>query len=276
MNINSYEGKEVIVVGCHSGMGYATSQELLRLGANVHGFDIHPSSLALNSFQFCDLRDEASITAAVDGISGPIDALFNCAGLPHTTYPSIDVMKVNFIGMRAFTNAVLPHLSAGSGIATISSTAGMAYLERLDTILDFLSTQSFREAVEWCEGHEDVVAEGYGFSKQSSIVWTMLRGTQLIKQGIRINCISPGPTTTPMMPEFEKVTDRSVIDMFIKPIDRRATPDEQAHPLIFLNSSDASYINGHNLNVDGGFVGGLITKQIDLEEIARRRTETNS
>jgi len=55
-----------------------------------------------------------------------------------------------------------------------------------------------------------------------------------------------------------------VIDVFTLPIDRRSTPAEQAYPLIFLNSDAASFVNGHVLNVDGGFVGGVLTGQIDV------------
>ena len=44
-----------------------------------------------------------------------------------------------------------------------------------------------------------------------------------------------------------------------------STPAEQAYPLIFLGSDAAGYINGHALNVDGGFVGAVATGQIDLQ-----------
>lgn len=90
-------------------------------------------------------------------------------------------------------------------------------------------------------------------------------GMHTIKQGVRINCIAPGPTETPMMPEFETAASKALIDVFIKPIDRRSQPAEQAYPLIFLCSDAASYINGHILNVDGGFVGGVMTGQIDVQ-----------
>jgi NAD(P)-dependent dehydrogenase (short-subunit alcohol dehydrogenase family) len=101
----------------------------------------------------------------------------------------------------------------------------------------------------------------------------MTQGSHLIKRGIRINCISPGPTETPMMPHFEANASPHFIDVFTEPIGRRSTPAEQALPLIFLNSDAATYVNGHNLNVDAGFVGGVTTGQIDLQASLARAAE---
>jgi NAD(P)-dependent dehydrogenase (short-subunit alcohol dehydrogenase family) len=259
----SYDGKTTIVTGCASGMGEATARALVERGASVHGLDIKESPTELATFQVCDLRDPESIDAAVASIEGPIDALFNCAGLPQT-FPALDVMKVNFVGARHLTERVVDRMRPGSAITTISSTAGLGYMQRLPTILELVSTPDAAAANEWCENHLDVVADGYMFSKEVIIGWTMFASNQLIARGIRINCTSPGPTSTPMMPHFEKATGKSFMDNFPRPIGRNATPAEQAYPLLFLNSAAAAYITGHNLDVDGGFVGGLFTGQVDV------------
>ena len=77
----------------------------------------------------------------------------------------------------------------------------------------------------------------------------------------------PGPTQTPMMKHFEAASKASVLDAFIQPINRRSTPQEQAGPLVFLNSAAASYINGVAMPVDGGFMGAMATGQIDLSAL---------
>src|SRR3546814_4160066 len=89
----------------------------------------------------------------------------------------------------------------------------------------------------------------------------MLLSQSLIKKGIRINCTMPGPTQTPMMKEFESATKASVLEAAAQPINRRSTPEEQAGPLVFLNSDVASYVNGVCFYVDGGFMAGLATGQ---------------
>lgn len=258
----TYQGKRVVVSGCFSGMGEATAKLLLELGAEVHGLDYKQSKLALASFTATDMRDLASIDAAVAKIGGRVDALFNCTGLAQTS-PPLDVMKVNYIGPRRLTERLLPRMSAGGAVVSIASTAGLGWSRRVPVLMSLLQIDSYEGAVEWCAGNAETVREGYSFSKEVIIVWTMLVATRLIKQGIRMNCTLPGPTQTPMMAQFESATQRSIIDAATQPINRRATPEEQAGPLVFLNSDAASYINGVALAVDGGFLGGIATGQID-------------
>jgi NAD(P)-dependent dehydrogenase (short-subunit alcohol dehydrogenase family) len=263
VTVPSYQNKRVVIAGCHSGMGEATARELVRLGAEVHGVDIRNSPVPLASFHHVDLREPSSIDDAVAAIGGEIDALFNCAGLPQT-FPAVDVMKVNYIGMRYWTEKWFPQIRAGGAIGIITSTAGMNYMAHAPQIAELIAIDDFAGAVAWSEDHADLVGDGYGFSKEVSSFWSMRMGSTTIRRGVRINCIAPGPTETPMMPDFEAVAGSSMIDVFIQPIMRRSKPIEQALPLIFLNSDAASFINGHVLNVDGGFVGGVMTGQIDI------------
>jgi NAD(P)-dependent dehydrogenase (short-subunit alcohol dehydrogenase family) len=121
--------------------------------------------------------------------------------------------------------------------------------------------------MKWCEANIETVREGYSLSKELVIVWTMLMSQSLIKKGIRINCTLPGPTQTPMMSHFESATKASVLEAAAQPINRRSTPDEQAGPLVFLNSDAASYVNGVCFYVDGGFMAGLATGQIDPKSL---------
>jgi NAD(P)-dependent dehydrogenase (short-subunit alcohol dehydrogenase family) len=257
-----YTGKRVIVSGCFSGMGQATARQLLNLGAEVHGLDYKECTLDLASFNHIDLRDPASIDSAVQKIGDRVDALFNCAGLPQT-FPALDVMKVNYFGTRHLTEAVLPLMSSNSAIASISSTAGMGWSRRVPLLRELLAIESQSEALAWCESHMDHIREGYAFSKELIIFWTMMSSCTLINRGIRINCTLPGPTQTPMMAEFEAATPHDVLEAALQPINRRSTPEEQAAVLVFLNSSVASYMNGVALPVDGGFFAGLATGQID-------------
>src|ERR1700712_5343891 len=267
-DILGYAGKRVIVSGCFSGMGEATAKILIGLGAEVHGFDFKESALPLASFTKVDLRDKASIEAGVAGVGGKVDALFNCAGLPGGNLAAgMDTMKVNFIGTRHLTDTVVPLMGPGGAIVSIASTGGLGWSQRVPVHMELLQTKGFDEAISWCEARMDQIQDGYAFSKEAVIVWTQFMGAHLIKQGIRINCSLPSPTQTPMMASFHASAGKEVVDAAAEPLGRYTTAAEQAGPLVLICSDAAAVVNGIVLPVDGGFMGGLVTGQIDITKM---------
>ena len=265
-DVLGYKGKRVVISGCFSGMGEATARMLLDLGAEVHGLDYKDSALPLASFTNVDLRDPGSIDAAVGKLGGEIHALFNCAGLPNS-FPAMDVMKVNFIGLRHLTEGLLPLMRPGAAIASIASTGGLGWSRRIPVNMEFVTTQGFDAAVRWAEANPDTVSEGYQFSKEAVIVWTQFTGARLIKGGIRVNSTLPSPTEPPMMAAFHAASGKDIVDAAAEPMGRYSTPEEQAGGIVLLNSRLASIVNGVVFPVDGGFMGGIATGQVDLSRM---------
>jgi len=266
-NLFSYEGKRSLFVGCATGMGAAAAKAVQMLGGEVHGVDYREPDYKLASFTSCDLRDESQVDSMLAALEGPFHAVFYCAGLP-PTYSAIDNVKVNISALRKVAEAVHPLVPRGGAMAFIASMGGLQFMDNLDVLNDFLSTDgSFAAAEAWCEGHADQVNEGYGFSKQAAILYTINRALAVVGDGVRVNCISPGSTDTPMMPEFEKFAPPEMIKAFYGPLDRAAQPEEMGWPLVFLNSDAATFITGLNLIIDGGFAAGMATGLIDLNEI---------
>jgi NAD(P)-dependent dehydrogenase (short-subunit alcohol dehydrogenase family) len=268
MDVWSYQGKRAVVVGCFSGIGEATARELVRLGAEVHGLDIKPSPVEMASFTLCDLCDRAQIDAAMDGIDGKIDTLFYCAGRPQT-FPAIEVVQVNFLSVRYLIEKALPKMAPGSAIAIIASTAGNGYPQRLELLTELVTTPDYDAGLAWVEPRLAGLGDSYMFAKEAVIVWALRRSATLIKQGIRLNLLSPGPTQSGMMKDFESISSPKIIDVYTQPIGRRSSPAEQAYPLIFLNSDAATYVNGTNFIADGGFVSALAHGQIDLDGLLK-------
>jgi len=261
----SYEGMRVVVSGGGgSGMGAATVTELANLGAEIHVLDLKDPPVDVASYQSVDLKDAEATAAAVEKIGGTIHALFNCAGLPGPPFSDLDTMILNFVAMRHLAELCADHMTEGGAIASISSTAGTGYLANIAKWMPLVTTQGFAAAKVWCEEHPDEIATGYSPSKEAIIVWTMHAAMGLAKRNIRVNCISPGPTDTPMMPAFEDFAGKEMIDTFTAGLGRRSTPEEQAYPLIFLNSPAASYISGENFITDGGTLGAIMTGNITL------------
>jgi NAD(P)-dependent dehydrogenase (short-subunit alcohol dehydrogenase family) len=255
-----YRDANVVVTGAASGMGAATAQILVDLGARVTAIDIKPTEVAVDRFIAVDLRDRAAIDDAVAAIDGPINNLFSCAGLPGPPFAELDVMLVNFVGARHLAQGLVPKMPAGSAIAAISSSAAQGWQAQMATLGELLATMSFEEAVEWLQSHEDAWSwSGYLFSKWTVDAWVGFWYPDLAAKGIRINCINPGPTDTAMMPAFHDYATKEVVDQAIGPIGRYATPEEQAWPLVMLGSPRCSYVGGEVLNVDGGFQGARYT-----------------
>ena len=144
-------------------------------------------------------------------------------------------------------------MPAGGAVVSISSAGGLGWERRLQPIRELLTTSDFGQGLQWCEDHSDALLaptfpKAYAFSKQALIVWTMERAVSAIRDGIRLNCTSPGSTDTSMAADFPDAG----VEYMNRPIGRGSTPEEQAAPVVFLGSGGASYINGTNLVVDGG------------------------
>jgi NAD(P)-dependent dehydrogenase (short-subunit alcohol dehydrogenase family) len=265
-NVFSYEGKRVAIVGCFSGMGMACAQQLVNLGAEVHGADIKPSPVSLASFTPVDLSDWASIDRVVASIGGKIDALFNCAGLPQT-FPAASVLSVNFLGIRHWTEQWLPRIKRGGAVVSISSLAGMGYLTNMENIRSALAISDRERFLQWVEGHVEIVGDGYGFSKELLNAWTCAQAVEQASKAIRFNATMPGPTETPMIAAFEDIAGQAVLDAFTVPSGRRSTAEEQGNALVLLNSDAARFVSGVCLPVDGGFFGGVSTGLIDMQAL---------
>jgi NAD(P)-dependent dehydrogenase (short-subunit alcohol dehydrogenase family) len=269
-----YDGTRVLVCGCYSGMGEATAKIVRSLGAEVVAVDVKKPSFDYAQYLEVDLRDGKAIEQMVATVAqgGRIDRLFYCAGLPGTR-PAVDVMGVNFIGLRHAAEQCVPHLPReGGAIAAISSAAGMAYLMMMDKVGGLLATSTPAEAREWVEKNQkEPWFEPYSFSKMCTIVWTFRRGATLTPAtGIRLNCISPGPTDTPMMPDFVAATSQAFMDAYPKPIGRNSTAEEQGWVMAFLNSPAASYVSGENVYTDGGAGNGMMTGAIQPPAVPGR------
>ncbi len=266
-----YEGKRVVVTGAASGMGEATAEVVGGLGAEIVAVDVREPTVDCATYLEVDLRERQAMDEAVDSIvaGGPVNALFNCAGLPgQTDFPATDVMLVNFLAMRHLAESFASHMQRDDAIASVSSAGGIWYRDNIATIDDLLSNDDYDTARQWIFDHPDEVADGYMLSKMTTIVWTMRRAVSLATDaGIRLNCISPGPTRTAMLPHFVRAQGQEFMDSFPKPLGRYSESEDQAWPLAFLCSDAACYVAGVNLYTDAGFAGGYETGVIGIEDM---------
>ena len=265
-NVLGYQDKNVVVTGAASGMGQAAAQLLLDLGANVYAIDIAEVDLAVAATLQVDMKDQASIDAAVSQLPAEIYALFNCAGVPSPPFAAAETVLINFSGLRYLSEALLPRMDQGSAIVSIASTAGMGWKPNLEQVREFIALDNqLATAADWLAAHAEAVPDGYGFSKQCLIVYTLSMAKELAQRGIRINSIAPSPTDSAFMKQLKgegQIPDEAV-ELFLPSNGRYATGKDMGEPLVLLNSPLAGFVSGVNLPIDFGYSAEVYMGQRD-------------
>jgi NAD(P)-dependent dehydrogenase (short-subunit alcohol dehydrogenase family) len=173
------------------------------------------------------------------------------------------VVRINFLGMRQFTEALIERMPAGASITNVSSLAASSYRENADSTARLLNTATVADGLRWCADHPEALADGgYRLSKEAIILYGMRRVADLGGRGIRINCTAPGVTETPILDQLRSAYGQHYLDSFTAPLGRVSTADEQASTLLFLGSPAAGYITGQVVWTDGGILAQRFSAQI--------------
>ncbi len=268
-DVFGYSGKRVLVTGAASGMGAATVTALKQLGAVVIGVDRVEIPGPVDEAVTVDLLEEDSINEGLAQVTGTLDAVFSVAGLPGPPFTDLQVMIVNMVACRVLIEGLVDRMPKGSAIACVASAGGIGWESNIATFTPLFETEGFRAGVQWLEDHPEAWSwSGYAASKQALNVWVAQRSATLYpERGIRLNATNPGVTDTAMLPFFHEANGKDLVDAARGPTGRYSTAEEQAWPLIFLNSPLASYVSGTGLYTDGGFHGALLTGQVDFSHL---------
>jgi NAD(P)-dependent dehydrogenase (short-subunit alcohol dehydrogenase family) len=250
-----FDGKRVLVVGGATGMGAAAAELALSAGAKAVVMDYADVKQSGVQAIHVNLADRASIDAAVDECGGPVHALLACAGVADG--PGIE--RINFIGHRHLVDRMLGAgmLGRGAAIAFISSSAGLGWEKNLAVLQELLATPDFDSAVAWVKERD---MANYYWMKQAVCAYVARQAFPLLKLGIRINAICPGPTDTPLAQANKDVWLAFGADYRAELGIEAATPMEQAYPLLFLCSEAAGAISGITLITDAGYMMSGITE----------------
>ena len=250
------EGRVALVTGAASGIGRAIAGLLAREGAAIVVFDRDESGgrAAAEAIEAdggrClavagDVTRDADCGRAVDaaiGKLGGLHVLCNNAGIIRratildTSEEDWDrLMQVNVKSIFLMSRRAVPHMKrAGGGvIVNTASNWGLVGGER---------------------------AAAYCATKGAVVLLTKAMALDHGPDGIRVNCVCPGDTDTPML-RSEAEMLREPVDRFLAqsaqvPLRRVATPDDIARAVLYLASDASSFMTGAPLVVDGGFVAG--------------------
>jgi NAD(P)-dependent dehydrogenase (short-subunit alcohol dehydrogenase family) len=250
-----YNGKRALVVGGATGMGAATAEVVQDAGAEVVVMDRAEITLPGVKAISLDLSDKASIDAALDECGGPVHALFSCAGVADGT-PGIE--RINFVGHRYMIDTMLARdlLPRGAAIGMISSAAGMGWENSLDELHEYLDISDFDAAAAWARDHNHA---DYLWSKKTINAYVAREAFALLKRGVRINAIMPGPTDTPLARANEEMWLGFGSDYRAEVGIEASAPVEQAYPLVFLCSDAAAGVTGITMMTDAGYFAAGVT-----------------
>jgi 3-oxoacyl-[acyl-carrier protein] reductase len=241
-----FTGVAVVVTGGTSGIGHAIASGFADAGAAVTITGTRPTTEAYDTdlarFDYHQLQavDPASVDALVASLDA-LDVLVNNAG---ANMPGgqdewspdgfADSVAINLVGPMRLTVGCRRLLFA-------SELAGGA------SVVNLASMAAFRA---------QTIVPGYGSAKAGIVTLTTNLAHRWAPKGVRVNAIAPGVIETPMtapMAAFPELLDAELARV---PMGRMGTPDEIVGAALFLSSSASSYLTGHTLAVDGGYLAG--------------------
>ena len=235
-----------LVTGAASGIGAATLKYLSDCGWRVQGIDLTDGQ----DIVAADVSDpESLLRAAAQRGEDRLDALIIAAGIwdsgdDRHSRVSLDAWertwRVNVTGTLLTLRTFEPRLGSGSSVVTLGSVAALTAMPGRDA---------------------------YTASKGAIVALTRSWAADLIRSGIRVNCVCPGPTATAMT---ATALSSQSLDL---PKGRAATAQEVAAVIAGIVNPDATYLNGAVIPVDGGLTSTLPTVKLtprDTRAIAAR------
>ncbi|MGW5076884.1 coniferyl-alcohol dehydrogenase [Rhodococcus sp. NPDC004095] len=249
--------QKIVVVGAGSGIGAATAAHFHRQGHHVLAVDARENTTPASEHRRCDLRDKASVDALLADIGDGWDLLAHVAGVPGTA-PAGDVLLVNYLGVRLMAERMLPRLNQGGAIVVVASTAALGWQDRTAELAGLLEATDADSVLAW-QQTQDPNYPVYSTSKQAVLHYTRrLSAPAWAKYGVRVNTVSPGPTETPILTDFEQTMGKDVLDMSRGTVGRHATVDDIVPVIEFLGSPGARWVVGQDIQVDGGFITSML------------------
>jgi NAD(P)-dependent dehydrogenase (short-subunit alcohol dehydrogenase family) len=259
----------VIVTGGASGVGAALLDVLAELDvAHVTVVDVREPAGSHDDYREVDLADEATVDALSASIDGPVDVLFNNAGVADTSPPHA-VIGVNYLALRRLSESLLDRIPEGGAIVNTASTAGGQWATHLAELTQVLELDGWDETLAWVDANlSGLGVQPYFFSKELVQLYTLRSSRPTIRRGVRTNAVCPSPIETPLLADFRATMTDTIIDWNIAECNgRTVTAREVATVLAFLGSGASIYVNGVNLLVDAGFTAAMTTGQVDFSAI---------
>lgn len=255
-----YQNKNVVVTGASSGMGKATAEMLVDLGAKVYALDWNECDVkGIKQYVHVDLSKKESIDQAMKELSSHIDSYFGIAGVSGMKNDFMTTVSIDFIANKYICEEYLIHAMSENGtIAFMTSTGGNGWEkeENKKYYIDAILASGWNATVEAImkTGFQYLPGTlGYPYSKLAMNYYTAYLQKSFASKKIRVNAVLPGSTDTGMKSEFtEMAHGEEGLLSHCGYANCLAYSKEMAGPIVFLNSEMATYASGVLMEVDYG------------------------
>lgn len=239
------------LTGGATGIGAALKKQLVDAGHDVIVVDIVEADIV------ADLATAEGRTAAIEGICARapegLDGFVPLAGLGAHIAPPSSITRVNYFGVVACVEGVRELVERRQGAMVLISSNSGPSLGRHPAYLDALLAGDEAGACDVADGVGSTVA--YAGAKLGLARWMRRHAEEYARAGVRVNAVAPGVTRTPMVEAaFEDPQTREATHAYVAaiPMARSAAPSEIANVIRFLLGSEASFVCGALVFVDGG------------------------
>jgi len=243
--MGDFDGMVALVTGGASGIGAATAGLLAERGARVAVLDLDPDAADARHLRLaCDVGDRAAVDEAVGRVAadlGGLDVVVNNAGIGAQGDVAANdddewrrVLDVNVVGIVRVSRAALPHLRRSERAAVVNTCSVVATLGLPNRAL-------------------------YAASKGAVLALTLAMAADHVREGIRVNCVTPGTVETPWVGRLLEAAGDPAAELAAlrarQPLGRLVGPAEVAAAIAYLASPQAGATTGTALAVDGGMAG---------------------
>ena len=250
-----YDGKVCVVTGASSGMGKATTQMLVELGAKVYAIDMNPCQVeGIEKYLKCNLASKEDIDKTLKELPEKIDSFFGVAGLSGSKTDYRTTFDCNYTANMYITLYYLKErMQKGASIVYCTSTAGLEWKKFKKEQNKVVHSKTWEEVVAATSklASSAPATFAYMYSKRCLSQFICEQAVEFAKLGIRMNNVLPAATDTGMKQEFQDMvgSEEGLIEQ-AGLANRLATSEEMAGPMVFLNSNMASFVSGVDFLVD--------------------------
>jgi len=252
------------VTGVASGIGAELTRLLRQDGHKVVGFDIRDSAENVDHFVALDLNDPEAIITAAKQTPVKLDGLCNNAGVPPRAGLEQTILQVNFLGARAFTEAMLPNMNSGASIVNMASRAGHGWRDNLDQVKRLAQLSHPTQIAQFVNAEQIDSTRCYNLSKEAMILWTVATAEQMIARKLRVNSLSPGGIATGILDDFKRAFGDQMTRN-VKRAGRPGEPGEIAEVAAFMLSPQSNWLKGSDIAIDGGMGAFNLSDNLGLD-----------